>query len=72
MPVKAKDGEDPVKAGGRVICIDGGMSAAYSKTTGLQGYALTRKDERFTLFAIRSFDKDTKTIVTETREIPPR
>ncbi len=72
VPVKAKDGEDPVKAGGRVICIDGGMSAAYSKTTGLQGYALTRKDERFTLFAIRSFDKDTKTIVTETREIPPR
>lgn len=72
VPVKAKDGEDPVKAGGRIICIDGGMSAAYSKTTGLQGYALTRVDERFTLYAIRSFDRDTKTIVTNAREIPPR
>lgn len=72
VPVKAKDGEDPVKADGRVICIDGGMSAAYSKTTGLAGYALTRVDESFTLYAIQSFDKDTQTIVTEAREIPPR
>lgn len=72
VPVKAKDGEDPVKAGGRVICIDGGMSAAYSKTTGLAGYALTRVDEHFTLYAIKSFDKDTKTIVTDAREIEPR
>ena len=48
------------------------MSAAYSKTTGLQGYALTRTNERFTLYAIESFDKDTQTIVTEAREIPPR
>ena len=72
VPVKAKDGEDPVKADGRVICIDGGMSAAYSKTTGLAGYALTRTDEHFTLYAIQSFDKGTQTLVTEAREIPPR
>lgn len=48
------------------------MSAAYSKTTGLAGYALTRVDESFTLYAIQSFDKGTQTIVTEAREIPPR
>lgn len=40
VPVKVKDGEDPVKAGGRVICIDGGWSAAYQKTTGLAGFTL--------------------------------
>ena len=28
VPVKVKDGEDPVKANGRVLCIDGGFSAA--------------------------------------------
>lgn len=40
VPVKAKDGEDPVKAGGRVLMIDGGFSSAYQKTTGLAGYTL--------------------------------
>lgn len=72
VPVKAKDGEDPVKAGGRVICIDGGMSAAYSKTTGLAGYALTYEDGRYTLYSLLSFDKGSETLVTEAREIPPR
>jgi len=27
VPVKVKDGDDPVKAAGRVLCIDGGFSA---------------------------------------------
>ena len=29
VPVKVKDGEDPVKCGGRVFMIDGGFSKAY-------------------------------------------
>ncbi|MCI9260903.1 MAG: fructose-1,6-bisphosphatase [Eggerthellaceae bacterium] len=45
VPVKAKDGEDPVKADGRVLCIDGGFSAAYQKTTGLAGYTLVSNAE---------------------------
>ena len=45
VPVKAKDGEDPVKAEGRVLCIDGGFSAAYQKTTGLAGYTLVSNAE---------------------------
>ncbi|MEE1420431.1 MAG: fructose-1,6-bisphosphatase [Eggerthellaceae bacterium] len=40
VPVKAKDGEDPVKGGGKVLTIDGGFSSAYQKTTGLAGYTL--------------------------------
>ena len=40
VPVKVKDGEDPVKCGGRVLSIDGGFSAAYQKTTGIAGFTL--------------------------------
>ena len=45
VPVKAKDGEDPVKADGRVLTIDGGFSSAYQKTTGLAGYTLLSNAE---------------------------
>lgn len=40
-PVKAKKGEDPIKANGKTIVIDGGMSRAYHNTTGHGGYTLT-------------------------------
>lgn len=40
VPVKVKDGEDPIKCNGKVIVIDGGMSAAYQKTTGIAGFTL--------------------------------
>jgi len=38
VPVKIKDGESPVKGGGKLIVIDGGISKAYQKTTGIAGY----------------------------------
>ncbi len=38
VPVKLKDGESPVKAGGKLFIIDGGISKAYQKTTGIAGY----------------------------------
>lgn len=38
VPVKIKDGESPVKGGGKLIIIDGGMSKAYQKQTGIAGY----------------------------------
>ncbi|MBF0713924.1 fructose-1,6-bisphosphatase [Gemella sp. GH3] len=40
-PVKSSKGEDPIKADGRTIVIDGGMSRAYHNTTGHGGYTLT-------------------------------
>ena len=40
VPVKVKDGEDPIKCNGKVVVIDGGMSAAYQKTTGIAGFTL--------------------------------
>ncbi len=40
VPVKSKDGENPVKAHGRLIVIDGGFCRAYQPTTGIAGYTL--------------------------------
>ena len=40
VPVRAKQGESPVKAGGRLIVIDGGFSKAYQGRTGIAGYTL--------------------------------
>ena len=40
VPVKLKDGETPVKAGGKLFIIDGGLSKAYQSKTGIAGYTL--------------------------------
>ncbi len=40
VPVKLKKGESPVKAGGKLLVIDGGLSKAYQKQTGIAGYTL--------------------------------
>ena len=39
-PIKVIDGESPVSAGGKHIIIDGGLSKAYHKHTGIGGYTL--------------------------------
>ena len=41
VPVKAKDGESPIKADGKLIVIDGGFAKSYQDTTGTAGYTLT-------------------------------
>ena len=38
VPVKIKDGESPIKGGGILYVIDGGISKAYQKQTGIAGY----------------------------------
>ena len=40
IPVKVKEGESPMKAGGRLIVIDGGFCSAYQKYTGIAGYTM--------------------------------
>lgn len=40
VPVKAVSGENPVKADGLLLVIDGGFSKAYHNTTGIAGYTL--------------------------------
>ena len=55
VPVKVKDGEDPVKCGGKVIIIDGGMSRAYQPTTGIAGFALAKGPEGVRLATLEPF-----------------
>ena len=38
VPVKIKDGESPAKGGGLLYIIDGGISKAYQKQTGIAAY----------------------------------
>lgn len=40
VPVHVLSGENPVKAGGRLLVIDGGFSEPYHKETGIAGYTL--------------------------------
>lgn len=40
VPVEKKNGESPIKAGGKLLVIDGGFSRAYQSKTGIAGYTL--------------------------------
>jgi len=40
VPVIVKENESPLKAGGKLIVIDGGFCPAYQKKTGIAGYTL--------------------------------
>lgn len=40
-PVKELSGEKPIKGKGKLFVIDGGISAAYQRKTGIAGYTLT-------------------------------
>lgn len=40
VPVHQSEGESPVKCGGKLIVIDGGLCTAYQKVTGIAGYTL--------------------------------
>ena len=51
VPVKVKDGENPVKCGGKVLTIDGGFSRAYQPTTGIAGFTLISNSYGFILAA---------------------
>lgn len=51
VPVKVKDGEDPVKCNGKVFTIDGGFSSAYQGTTGIAGFTLIYSSQGYFLDA---------------------
>ncbi len=40
IPVLSREGETPVRGGGKLIMIDGGFCRAYQKKTGIAGYTL--------------------------------
>ena len=56
VPVKMKDGETPIKAGGKLFIIDGGLSKAYQATTGIAGYTLIYNSRHLALAEHMPFD----------------
>lgn len=58
--VPVKHGEDPVKAGGKLFVIDGGISKAYQSTTGIAGYTLIFDSHELQLAEHRPFRQATE------------
>ena len=71
-PVKASKGENPVKAGGRTIVIDGGMSRAYHKTTGHGGYTLTYNSYGLQIMSHDIFQSKKQALKNETDIVSTR
>ncbi|MRG86768.1 fructose-1,6-bisphosphatase [Salinibacillus xinjiangensis] len=55
-PVKEIDGENPIKANGKMVVIDGGFSKAYQSTTGIAGYTLLYNSYGMQLVAHQQFN----------------
>ncbi len=49
VPVRTGKGESPLRAGGKLMVIDGGFAKAYHKTTGIAGYTLIYHSSNFEL-----------------------
>ena len=49
VPVHVSKGESPIKAGGKLMVIDGGFAQAYHKETGIAGYTLVYHSRGFQL-----------------------
>lgn len=60
VPVKIKDGESPVKADGKLFVIDGGISKAYQRATGIAGYTLIYDSHGLSLAEHKPFDRENK------------
>jgi fructose-1,6-bisphosphatase-3 len=81
VPVKTKAGENPVKANGKLMIIDGGLCKAYRETTGIAGYTLIYNSKRLRIMSheavndIETFVENandylpSETIITETNQI---
>jgi fructose-1,6-bisphosphatase-3 len=58
VPVKIKEGESPVKAGGKLFLIDGGLSKAYQAKTGIAGYTLIYNSNHLALAEHKPFNPE--------------
>ena len=56
VPVRVAGGESPIKADGRLMVIDGGLSKAYHNTTGIAGYTLVFHSRGFELIQHEPFE----------------
>ncbi len=65
VPVEYKNGETPIKAGGKVFIIDGGLSKAYQAKTGIAGYTLIYNSYGMLLTSHQPFSSTAKAIEEE-------
>lgn len=65
MPVQLKKGETPVKCNGKVLIIDGGLSKAYQKKTGIAGYTLIYNSYGLRLVSHEPFESKEMAIAKE-------
>lgn len=62
VPVRAVEGESPIKGGGRLIVIDGGFCRAYHDKTGIAGYTLVSNSRGLSLRTHQPFESTEKAI----------
>ncbi len=65
VPVKTIKGEKPIKANGKLFVIDGGLSKAYQKATGIAGYTLIYNSKGLVLVAHEPFHSTKQAIENE-------
>ena len=65
VPVRCKYGENPIKAGGKLFIIDGGLSKAYQSKTGNAGYTLIFNSYGLLLVSHEPFQSTINAIVNE-------
>lgn len=68
VPVKAVQGEKPIKANGKLMVIDGGFSKAYQPETGIAGYTLVYHSRGFQLVQHEPFTS-TQAAIEEGKDI---
>ncbi|MBG9980045.1 fructose-1,6-bisphosphatase [Facklamia sp. DSM 111018] len=70
-PVKALEGEKPVKANGKMLVIDGGLAKPYQKVTGIAGYTLVDNSHEIYICAHSPFTTKEDAIASK-RDILPK
>lgn len=68
VPVKTIKGENPIKANGKLLVIDGGFSKAYQPETGIAGYTLIYNSYGLQLVQHEPFES-TQTAIDEGKDI---
>jgi len=62
VPVKINCGEKPIRAGGKLMVIDGGFAKAYHDTTGIAGYTLVYHSRGFELVQHEPFSSEEEAV----------
>ena len=66
VPVHAGQGENPIKADGMLMVIDGGFSKSYHHTTGIAGYTLVYHSRGFQLIQHEPFTSTAEAVANGT------